>query len=544
MDIFLSFFQLLQKSLFAIGPFILLLGVLIFIHELGHFLVARYFGVKVEVFSLGFGPKILKYKKGDTVYCISLLPLGGYVKMYGDNPLKEVPDSEKSKGFLYKSVPQKWLIAFGGPFMNLIFTVLAFWILALTGIPSFKPQLGDIQESSKAYKAGFRSGDQILSVNDKPVSYYNEVSQKVRHSPDEPLFFKVLAQDNKEKMISAATTVTENLHPGEWKKSIREIEGLTPLSRGLRIGVIYDSPAYRAGLRTFDKIEKINNKDFKYWRDLEAFIETTDENVISITLKRDLESKHFSIEKKSLSSLSLLGIEPAELYIYLVGPDTPARQAGLLKGDRLLVVDGKIIKDWDQVLDTITAYSGKPFSITYRREGEKHTVSISPKDLFVEGNIKKRYMIGIAAGGELVLPEGILKKHSAFQALIYSGKETWKWLEYITVGVIRLIQGEISIRNLGGPVRIGRMAHSSFQAGFNSFLLIMAIISLNLFFLNLLPIPMLDGGHLLFFTIEGILGRPLSMKKLIVAQQVGLFLLLSFFGFVMYNDIYIWFKSW
>ena len=148
-------------------PFFLLLGVLIFIHELGHFLVARYFDVKVEVFSLGFGPKILKYKKGETLYCLSLFPLGGYVKMFGDNPLEEIPDSKKVRGFLYKKVPQKLAIALGGPLMNLIFTLVAFFILALYGLPSLSPQLGDVKVDSKAYKAGFRSGDKVLSVNNQ-----------------------------------------------------------------------------------------------------------------------------------------------------------------------------------------------------------------------------------------------------------------------------------------------------------------------------------------------------------------------------------------
>ena len=250
------------------------------------------------------------------------------------------------------------------------------------------------------------------------------------------------------------------------------------------------------------------------------------------------------MKKNSLSSLSLLGIELSDLYIYLVGPETPAQKAGLLKGDRLVAIDGKVIKNWKQVLDTIGSYSGQPFSLTYDRKGQKKTVSLSPKALFVEGNIKKRYMIGIAAGSFPVGPEQTVKKHSVIQAAIYSGKETWKWLGYTAVGLLRLIQGEISVRNISGPVRIGRIAHSSFEAGLDTFLFIMAIISLNLFFLNLLPIPMLDGGHLLFFTIEGILGRSLSIKKLVVAQQIGLFVLLSFFGFVIYNDIYMWFKSW
>ena len=153
-------------------------------------------------------------------------------------------------------------------------------------------------------------------------------------------------------------------------------------------------------------------------------------------------------------------------------------------------------------------------------------------------------MLGIVSGGLNVLPDTILRKRSAFQAFVYSSTETGRLLGLITSYLVRLVQGEISLRTMGGPIMIGRVAHSSFYHGIQSFLFIMALISLNLFFLNLLPIPMLDGGHLLFFSIEGILGRSLSVKKLVMAQQLGLLVLLSFMGLVFFNDIYNWLQAW
>lgn len=543
MESIISFFPLLQKAFFATGPFFLLLGVLIFIHELGHFLVARYFDVKVQVFSLGFGPKILKYKRGDTIYCLSLFPLGGYVKMSGDNPLEDIPDSEKTNGFLYQKVYKKWLIAFGGPFMNLIFSVLAFLILALVGLPSYLSQLGDIPVDSTAYKAGFRSGDKVLFINGQAVSYYKELNKIIKNKADEKLFFKVQAQTNEIKTLSATTNLIENPNPLERKKFIGAIEGLSLHSIGLRVGIVYNSPAYKAGFRTFDEITKVNGKDFRYWRDLKSFIENTNNSSLSFIIKRDSESKNFII-KRSFSSLVTLGIEPANLYIDRVGPDTPAQQAGLMRGDRLISIDEKPIKNWKQVLTSISSYSGKPFSIVYKRKDKQKTSSLSPKSLFVEGNVKKRFMLGIVSGGLNVLPEPILKKQSPFQAFVYSGKETWKWMGFITTSLIRLIQGEISLRTMGGPIVIGRVAHNSFHQGFQEFLFIMSLISLNLFFLNLLPIPALDGGYLLFFTLEGILGRPLSVKKLVVAQQAGLLALISLMGLTFFNDIYNWLKAW
>ena len=543
MDNLFYFLGALYKTVLSIGPFLILLGVLIFIHELGHFLAAIYFGVKVEVFSLGFGPKIFKYKRGDTVYCISLLPLGGYVKMFGDNPIEEIPNTEKSRGFLYKKVPEKWIIAFAGPFMNLIFTVLVFFILSWTGLPSVPSQVGDIKKDSTAYKVGFRSGDSILSVNGKKVSYIEDVNKIIKKSIGETLVFEVKSENDKIKFLSAPVSEAKNTSPLEWKKTIGHIEGLSFLSKGPRVGVIYNSPAYRVGIRTFDIIKEANNKKIRYWRELETLIKNTKGQDLSLTVERESEVKSFMI--KNTGSLLSLGIEESYLYIQTVGPDTPASRAGLLKGDRLVAINGKPLTSWEQVLNSIKTFdSGADFSLVYMREGTKKEISISPRLLFVEGNLKKRLMLGIGSGRMDLLPEETLRKRSAFQSVIYSGQESLKWLSAISIGLIRLIQGEFSLRTVGGPVLIGRIAHKSFIQGLKSFLYMMALISLNLFFLNLLPIPVLDGGHLLFFTIEGILGRPLSVKKLIVAQQMGLLFLLSFMGFAVFNDIYNWIKAW
>ena len=550
MELFFSLLSFLQKSISTVGPFLLLLGLLIFIHELGHFLVARYFGVKVEIFSLGFGPKIFKYKRGDTVYCISLLPLGGYVKMFGDNPLEEVPDSEKAKGFLYKRVHEKWLIAFGGPFMNLIFTVWAFFLLAAIGLPSLPPILGDIGEDTTAYTAGFRSGDIILSANGKDISYYEDLNEIIKNKANEKLSFKVKSQTNEIKIVSTTISQVKNPNLLEWKEAIGAIDGLSPASAGLRIGVVYNSPAHKAGLKTFDKIEKANGKDLKYWRELESFIQSTESPALSLTVKRKSETRTLTLEllkkdlQKSFLSLSALGIEPAYLYIERVGKDTPAYQAGLLPGDRLVSINENPLENWRQVLEAVQSYSNSPFFIKYHRQGIEKTIQLSAKPLFVEGNIKKKFMLGIVSGGREVLPEPVTRKRSFFQASAYSGQETGKWLGFITMGLVRLTQGKISLRTMGGPVMIGREAYRSFHRGFQDFLFIMALISLNLFFLNLLPIPLLDGGHILFFTLEGLLGRPLSVKKLLIAQKAGLLLLVSFISFVIFNDIYNWLKAW
>ena len=543
MEIFFSFLQWIQKILFAVGPFALLLGVLIFIHELGHFLAARYFGVKVEIFSLGFGPKILKYKKGDTLYCLSLLPLGGYVKMFGDNPLEEPEEKKKPQAFLYKKASQKWLIAFAGPFMNLTFTLFAFFLLSKSGMPSFPSLLGDIQKESAAYQAGFRSGDTVLSVNEAGILYYEDLIEKIQKKAGEELSFKIKDRKGQVKKLSASSQRTKLKSPLEWRKEKGSIEGLTLASRGLRVGVIPESLAYKKGLRTFDEIIKADEKAFRYWRDLEDFIKN--KKTVKLTFKRNskIQTAFFSVSK-ALESLLDLGLEPSFLYIEKVGPNTPAEQAGLRRGDRLISIQDQEIKTWQEVLDQVKKSSGSELRIQYQRETDIKDVFISPKPLFVEGNIKKRFMIGIVSGNSTVFPPRLVRKRGFFESFTYSVHETGKWLSVITLSLLRLIQGEISIRTLGGPVAIGKVAHSSFHEGFSSFFFWMALISLNLFFFNILPIPVLDGGYLLFFTIEGILGRALSVRKLVLSQQIGLVFILSFVGFTIFNDIYNLIKAW
>ena len=581
METLFLLFGFLQKAAFSVGPFFLLLGVLIFIHELGHFVVARYFGVKVETFSLGFGPKILKYKKGGTVYCISLLPLGGYVKMYGDNPLNEPPDSKKHQAFLYKKPYQKWLIAFAGPFVNLVFTVTAFFIMALAGTPSLPPEIGDVQKASPAWQAGFRSGDRVLSLNGQKLDTFTQLEELIQGSQGADLTFEVQGPGGQSKKLSAAPkqkTATSLL--GE-KKTVFGIEGLTYLSTGLKLGVIYDSPAWRAGLRTFDTIQSLDGQKLKYWRDFKKLIEGGSlKGAVPLTAKREGKVKKFELKIASdTPSLKALGFESSDLYIETVGPDTPARQAGLQKGDRLIAIDDELLTGWPHLLEKVQSYGGlnshskdeikghdqkaieaarsnplpfaaeqatneKAFALLYQRQAQTSLVSIIPKAIFVEGNIKKRFMLGIRSGVMHVVADPAPLKRSVAQSASFAGAETWRNLSLIVNFISRIVTGDISFRALGGPVAIGRVAYHSFQNSFYSFFSMMAFISLNLFFLNLLPIPMLDGGHLLFFSIEGLLRRPVNVKKLLIAQQFGAVLLISFMGFALFNDIYNWLKAW
>lgn len=538
LELLSSFLSIIYKGFFSIGPFFLLLGILVFIHELGHFLAARFCGVKVEVFSLGFGPKIFKYKKQDTVYCLSLIPLGGYVKMFGDNPLMDVPKEKQYQGFLYQKVPKKLFIAAAGPLMNLLFTLVAFLTIGVLGWPTPPAELGDIKKNTKAHQAGLRSGNKILSVNGEKVSYWFEVEKFMQNNSNSTILFQTSSTEGiKNHTIPVEFKNNEDILGRE--KTQVFIEGLSLFSKGTQIGVPAQSLAYKKGLRTFDIIESINGKPVRYFRDLKKAWQA---KKITLILSRQKEKKTFLLTKKI--SFHDLGLENLELYISKVGPNTPAEKAGLQKGDRLLSIDGILLQSWPQVLQIIQSNSKETFELKYRRKGMAQKIMLSPKIMFAEGNLKEKKMIGIGVASFQVLPPTILKKEGLAGAFVYSGKQTVNWLKIISVGVWRIVRGEISVRNLGGPIAIGRAAHSKFQEGFISFLFIMAVLSLNLFFINLLPIPILDGGHILFFSLEGLLGKSLDIKKIVIAQNLGLLVLLFFFVFTFLNDIYNWATAW
>ena len=520
-NILSSFFEFLSLTVSSLGPFFLLLAVLIFIHELGHFLVARWCGVQVEVFSLGFGPKIFQHKKGDTVYCISALPFGGYVKMFGDNPLKPVPKEDQHKGFLYKKVPQKLAIAFGGPVMNLLFTFGAFWFLAVYGLPSFFPVLGDVPKDSPAWQKGLRPGDTINAVEGQSVDYLEDVLEKVKESPGKTLRMDFLSSSGEKKTVTLTPEKKANESPFELKKFVGHIKGFTFTSNGTRVGIpSLESPAFQSGMRIFDEIIEINGQKVKYWRDLNSLI-ASQKSLLTVTVKRIGDSKEkekflkFSISTSEGSfDLKNLGLELPNLYIYKVGRGTPAEQSGLKRGDKIVGINGIQLRNWEEFAKTVQNYSeAKPLEFTVLRKGQIKSFFIQPEKMITDAMLKEKVMVGVVSGTFLTAPEEKLKKFSVLAGIVSAGKKTLYCLEAITANMVQLASGRISYRSLSGPVGIGRVAHQSFQAGFLNFIVLMAWISLYLFYINLLPVPLLDGGHILFFSIEGIFRPFAGFKK-------------------------------
>jgi regulator of sigma E protease len=549
MDIILGW---LHQGLSAIVPFVVLLGILIFVHELGHFLVARWCGVRVEVFSLGFGKKIFSHKRGDTTYCVSIVPLGGYVKMFGEQPGAEIPEDQKKYSFTHKHVMQRIAVVLAGPLMNFFFAILLFFALALIGEEMQKPLLGDIETNSAAYNAGFRSGDLIKAVNGKNLITFDEFNKQLTENKNHQILVTV---DREGVPVTFPTEVTTKPNPNILSTTdlVGDIPGLNLMAKGTLVGVPTTSPLYQAGLRTGDQILAINGQPVKYWRDLDKVLNSIPSSAaLTLDIARFTDDKFEATDKMSLTfaggrvpsySIDTLGISNSDVYLAKIERNSPAAQAGFQAFDKILAIDGKPIQVWEDIVQTIKNYDGKSENLKFDilRGDQKMSFDIKPQmttQTSQMGAEDKRYTIGIRplvsfADFETV----VVKSDNPGTALVRGITRTWDVSVMMAMSFVRLFENKISAKNIGGVISIGQAASETFKLGIDKFLQMMALISVNLFILNLLPIPVLDGGHLVFYLIEAAKGSPLSIKKMEMAQQVGLVLLMSLMVFALFNDI-------
>lgn len=550
----MNIFSYLQQGLSAIIPFIVLLGILIFVHELGHFLVARWCGVRVEVFSLGFGKKLLKFKRGDTTYALSLIPLGGYVKMYGEQPGSNIPEEEKKFSFTHKNVWQRIAVVLAGPLMNFFFAVVIFFAISLMGEDAKSPVIGDIHPETPAYTAGLRSGDKIISVNQKPIVTWEDVQKSLSLKESQDLLVEMVVQrEGTTETATVSTNAKAEPNPNVLSsyEYMANIEGLNVYSAGTTIGVLGNSPLQALGLQTGDTITSINGEKVTHWRQLEptfAKLSTKEPLTLEVLGVREGDRTEKSItvtlaplESLQTFSLANLGIESSELYLSKVIEDSPAAAAGLRAMDRLVSINNVKLKKWDDVIGNIKSFDGKaPVALEVLRDGKIVSLNITPKmttQMTAGGTEEKRYTIGIAPIANIAMPElMVIRTSNPAQALVRGVEKTWDVTVMTVMSFVRLFQAKISPKNIGGVISIGQAASETFKIGITQFLQMMAIISVNLFILNLMPVPVLDGGHLVFYIIEVVKGAPLSMKKMELAQQVGLALLMSLMIFALFND--------
>ena len=560
----MSFLWEIFSSLWGVAlsllPFIVLLGILVFIHELGHFIVARLCKVKVEVFSLGFGKKLLKWKKGDTVYCISLFPLGGYVKMFGHEYGKKVLKAEEPVAFLHKKLWQKTAIVLAGPLMNFFLAVFIFANLNMVkGDKKVHPVIGELKAASPAFQAGLREGDTILAIDENPVKNTKEIKESVFKKPE--TFLKIRVKTPAGKTETLKIPSVKKLTQGKWGflEEGGVIEGLNFFTPAPMVGVIQDqSPAGLSGLKTFDKVLSLNETKVNSSKQLFNLLQSlpADKKSVEITVERKgnkLSPLTLNIPESYHSSpgAAVLGLAKTDLFISDLKKGGPAERAGLQKGDFIFRLNGKALSSWKELVKGIKNFgeSKKPLQIEIKRQGEIKTFSVTPelKTRIGEGGVeKKSYMLGIVTQPYRVPAGGVYteRAQNPFQAVKVGLQKTFHWCAIVAIYIKKIISGEVSRRTLGGAISIGRAAYDSYSYGLEYFFNIMAILSVQLFLLNILPIPIFDGGHLLFYVIEFFNGAPLSMKKMVIAHQIGFLFLIFLLIFTTFNDLHNWFFVW
>ena len=508
--------------------FIIFLVPLIFFHELGHFLFAKYCGVRVETFSIGFGPKILQYKRGDTTYAISLIPLGGFVKMFGDNVLEreKVPEYERDKAFTYKTKWQRFWIVFGGPLANLVLAFVLYWVLLVAGELVPEPRMGAIFPHSELHQLGFRTGDMLQKINGRPILSTFD--------------FATLDEDN----ISTISVLRGN-REFDFRVDITKEEAFKKLSSlppALRAPLLADHQQQLWGV-TFDPQEVDENIPL-------AEVAQNHQGEIHL-----VKVKEFSTEKRvfDYSSTKTLQVEsgvdgflsslisqrywPVDLMVKGINKGSAAEAVGLQGGDVIIGLNGKGIGHFQQLINHVTQMEkGESVELQIYRKGKLIELSVTPKREEVNGEM--RNMIGVYTSMVFSRPRMVkTPSHGYFNSIGKALGQTWETTMVTLSGFKKLILGSVPLKSIGGPIAIAKVAADSFAISISHFLKIMAAISINLAIINLFPIPVLDGGHILFIIIETITRRPVSPRIVEASLKFGVSILFLLIFMALYNDI-------
>jgi len=438
--------------------FVVVIGILILIHELGHFAVARLAGVGVERFSIGFGPVLFRWRGKETEYCLSVVPMGGYVKMMGEeNPLEggESLPYDPSKAFALKPLWVRFLIVFAGPGMNFVLAAVIFCIvLAIAGRPVWPPVVGRVAPNSPAAAAGLRTGDVVVTVDGRPVRHWEDLDRVVAKSSGRPLQLAV-AHDGTTQQVTITPRMTEIRDP-------------------------------------------IFKESHEAWE---------------------------------------IGVGPQLTpQIGSVTSGSPADKAGLRAGDVVVAVAGQPVFTPEELMQAIQKRAGQTFDVTIERDGRRLTLPVTATTVKEKNAVGEETEVGRIGVG-IVTKTVNYEPYPPHLAVGYGVVKTWDMTVLTVKGLWKIVSRQIDSSNIGGPLQIASEAGRQAKEGATSLALFTAIISVNLAVLNLLPVPMLDGGHLFFFIIEAIMGRPLSLRKREAAQQLGFVLLMLLMVYALYNDL-------
>ena len=535
--------------------FIVMVGVLVFVHELGHYMWARIFGVRVLRVSLGFGPRLTGFTRDGTEYVISALPLGGYVRMLGENPLDEVRPEDKDRSFAGQSLLRRIVIVVAGPAMNLIFPVLLYFVVFLGDNELSPASIGAVFAGRPAH-GQLRPGDRVLAVDGDEISTFYELSRTIEGSAGKKLTLTV--QRGEETFETKVTPALERQdHPLDVPRWVGRI-GVMPQHPLAVIGVASKSEAAaKAGLQTFDMIVSAAGRPIENFLDLQKVLDSNRGTLLPITYLRpqaledglggliDMDAYMPGVtaltpEPGKGDGLLRAGLESADLYVAEVKEGSPEAAIGLLRGDRLLQLDGKPITQWDTFVETLRMGKGITHRLSWRRGTEVFSREFRLQHQRGEtehGQVLDRYVVSVHHWLPMRADPPVENPFPIRYAMAEAWRATTDVVELTLLSMVRLVQGRLTIRSLGGPLTIFEAAGSAAREGALNYLTLMAFISINLGLINLFPVPLLDGGHMAFFLIEAALRRPMRAQIREYAQVAGFVFLFAVMILALKNDL-------
>ncbi|MHC4269890.1 MAG: RIP metalloprotease RseP [Planctomycetota bacterium] len=581
------------------------IGLLIFVHELGHFLVAKKIGVRVFAFSLGFGPAIIRRQIGETDYRISLIPLGGYVKLAGEQ--REESNTGESWEFMSKKPWQRAAVLVAGVTFNTILAFVAFIIAFRVGVPFISAEIGQTLPGGPAWEAGIMPGDKItrignvtdpdfedifiaVALDDSPEGVYMEIErddqtfdvnviprydasvgvQRIGIAPASTLeVHKIFTTENSDTPAKLSdlhvndTIMKINGNTIASDSDFREIVKASP-GKELALTVLRDdreidikvtpavvsrwmigiscatttidgvkkgSLAYSLGLEDGDEIVKVNTQDIKGFNEFEKSMKNASDGIITLQVIRGNNTKHIKLTKTGEETINefIEGITPKlGLTIDTTTEGFPAEKIGIKPGDTITALGGENITEWGQLVTLVTGSQGKELEISWKHNYENITKTIKPK----KNEEKALGLLGIK-----FKEKKVVRKYGLAKACAVGSHKTIINIKRIYLTIQGFISKKLSTKALGGPVLIAQASYASAQSGIGKLMYFMAIISINLAVINILPVPVLDGGHLMFLGIEKIKGSPMSERTLAIANYIGLAMVLSLMIYATKNDI-------
>jgi len=526
---------------------LVMVSVLVVIHELGHFLVARWFKVGTPVFSVGMGPRLWGFRWLDTDFRISLLPIGGYVMMSGADPFGEEDASagwvDPELDFMKKPVWQRLLIMLAGPAMNLALPFVVFTAVLMAGQPQLDPVIGRVIPGSVAAEAGLEPGDRIVEVQGQPVDIWGDVVNAL-DDPSRPVQVAVAREESREEFTLPAGVL--RLDP-DGIAEIRSI-GLSHYPHGTRVGVSDpSSPAWQAGVRPADGITEVDGEPVDTYAEVLEALGDGGRHTLDVRRAGDdgeVASLDLTIAADEGESW---GLETLETYVGYVDEGSAADEAGVQVGDKMVAIDGVEIVAWSHVIDlvgrttaemTSDADEPRPLTLDLVRDGEPVSLTFRPRVTrqLIRGEPTWRPVMGViqyqdayATGGTMVKYFGPIEAFSrATDECFLILRSSFRMLGNLFTGNTRVNE------TLGGPVAIFHAAGLAADQGLFAFAKMMGTISFSLGILNLLPVPVLDGGQIVFYAIEGLRGRPLP---LILRERILMIGVLAIAALMLYLTV-------